>query len=85
MKEDVQQSENVARQLTGTVIQLGDRLIAVEARGAQGWGAGVSELTEAVKRLEDRVSAVELSGDRDQQALRDLLSVKVEPGEELRR
>ena len=71
VKEHLQHSDNVARELVDTVIKMGDRLSAVEAGSVQD--------NDAVKHLADMVSAVKLSGDSGQQALRDLLSVKIEP------
>ena len=72
VKEQLQHSDNVARELVNTVMRMSDRLSAVEA--------GTVQDSDAVKHLADTVSDVELSGDSGQQALRDLLSVKIEPG-----
>ncbi|KAK8388830.1 hypothetical protein O3P69_020650 [Scylla paramamosain] len=55
-----------------------------EAQQAMSWESVsvVAGLTEVVKCLEDRVSAVELSDGHTQQALRDLVNIKTEYGGE---
>ncbi|KAK8397535.1 hypothetical protein O3P69_004353 [Scylla paramamosain] len=60
--------------------QLGDRLLW--RRVVPQSVSLVAGLTEAVTRLEDRVSAVELNDGHAQQALRDLVNVKTEYGGE---
>ncbi|KAK8376725.1 hypothetical protein O3P69_009972 [Scylla paramamosain] len=82
VKAELQHREIVARTLSGVVGQLGDRRTTLEASGATVSVFVVAGLTEAVKHLEDRVSAVELSDGQVQQVLRDLVNVKTEYGGE---